>query len=534
MTNLTPEQQAAVDSRAPVTVVIAGPGTGKTRTLVARLVALLEEGVPPGRILAVTFTNDAAHEMGVRLRAAHRGDLPEIGTLHAWAANMLRSHGREVGVPEDFLIVDEADHEALVRQVGRDLGVHLKTVRGLLKRDNVRKEVERRMADSGMLTFDAIEAKAIELLEARGPGYKHWRSAYDHVLVDEFQDTSLAQHFLVTELAPQCVFAVGDVRQAIYGWRGATPDILRSVQKQPDAVTLHLSQSFRFGPEIARVANDLMPEHDQIVGRGLPGRVAVHDECSDHELVATLELVLASGRSPNDVAVLARTWWTLNHLADRLKGIVPVRSYSRATDAWLADDARLAVRLLRLLTAPHLDHLATIAFHHESWFPDCRAIAARKRAPLWSTIAEQRGWAWAPLDPDDAPAAPLRQVFRSVTGKPLPDDLNRRIAPWHTASGFLRWHAERGMNRREREDGTPAVTLTTVHGAKGLEWPVVVLPDVCYETYGSSRYGEAAESKRVLYVAATRAQHELHVVRPALIRQRWGSKPTRPFGWLIQ
>ena len=281
-------QRAAVEHANGPVLVIAGAGSGKTRVLTARVARLLERGVRPDAILAFTFTNRAADEMRQRI-VATVGEAARsvwVGTFHATGLRILR---REAGHPEAwwparFSVYDREDQEGLLRDAIRGApAAEMPTIGDLLGRISDAKNAlvteaeaeraavsprQRRIAESyrlyqaalraaGALDFDDLIAEPVRLL-ARPETAARYAGRFEHVLVDEYQDTNHAQFRLVAALASGHgnVFAVGDDDQSIYGWRGADlSNVLDFERAFPGAAVLRLEQNYRSTGNILRAAN---------------------------------------------------------------------------------------------------------------------------------------------------------------------------------------------------------------------------------------------------------------------------------------
>jgi len=252
---LNPQQRRAVSAGSGPVLVLAGPGSGKTRVLTQRIAYLIAyEGVRPYQILAVTFTNKAAREMEARVQAL-LGDQSAsgmmLGTFHATCARILRREADFLPIQSNFVIFDADDQERLVKSVIRDSGVDEKRFRppsvhaaissakneliGPLDypvatyRDEVVKriyiEYQKRLVASNAVDFDDLLMYTAHLLEDNPEVRQKYAQRFRHVLVDEFQDTNLAQYVLIKHLcsAHRNVFCVGDPDQSVYRWRGAFP-----------------------------------------------------------------------------------------------------------------------------------------------------------------------------------------------------------------------------------------------------------------------------------------------------------------------
>ena len=239
----SPSQWRAVTAPVGPLLVLAGPGAGKTRCLTGRIAFLIRHrGADPRRVCALTFTNKAAGEIAERLRHG-LGDAAgpmTLGTIHALCLRILRAHGHGVGLPAGFGVADE-EHQRLV--LGR-LGVHTRRHRALLGLFGRRRQQDRQLpgADEALfwnynrelrsnhlIDFDEILSLTCKLLESSSAALTTWQSAWDHLLVDEFQDLDPTQYAILRLLAGghRSLFAVGDDEQSIFSWRGADPRVMR-------------------------------------------------------------------------------------------------------------------------------------------------------------------------------------------------------------------------------------------------------------------------------------------------------------------
>ncbi|MDR3084775.1 MAG: UvrD-helicase domain-containing protein, partial [Christensenellaceae bacterium] len=260
--NLNPEQEEAVLSPSPVIAVIAGPGTGKTRTLVSRIARLIESGVPASEIVALTFTNKAAAEMRARLKELLGGEQKmakmRIGTFHSVCLKLLAAK-------ESPAILDSASAASLLGEVMEERGLKLNLRDALGEISLVKNGAKaldkadylpaglyeaycERLAQYGALDYDDI------LLQALGAEQS---GATPHILVDEFQDTNPLQYALLRKWSEGCrsLFVIGDPDQSIYGFRGADSRCFEWIQQDfPASQTIRLLQNYRSTPEILRCA----------------------------------------------------------------------------------------------------------------------------------------------------------------------------------------------------------------------------------------------------------------------------------------
>jgi len=346
--SLNPEQRAAVEHGDGPLLVLAGAGTGKTRVLVHRIARLVERGVAPWEILAVTFTNKAAGEMRHRLGELLGEQVVYrmwIGTFHATCARLLRRYGEAIGLPRDFLIFDDDDQQrtvtALLKAEGMADQIGARTLlsrfdhcknRGLDPAkfasgtyvDDVAMVIypkyQAQLAREKAVDFGDIILKVLELGRHPEVGSR-LRTMFRHVLVDEFQDTNLVQYELVRMLAEgtRNLTVVGDDDQSIYAWRGAEPRNLLDFDRDfPDVVEVKLEQNYRSTSTILDAANAVIAKNFDRRGKALwteeggGDPIAYYpagDDRGEADWVArTLrELVDDGACSPGDACILYRT-----------------------------------------------------------------------------------------------------------------------------------------------------------------------------------------------------------------------------------
>ncbi len=300
---LNPAQDAAVRHRGGPLLVLAGAGSGKTRVLTARIAYLIQErGVAPQKIFAVTFTNRAAGEMRSRVAALLGAD-PKglwIGTFHSLSARLLRREAAHLGFGPNFTIYDQDDSESFIKRLLEQQGLSPKANppraihavissaknRMLLAEElgaQAESPLERVAAQiyavlgpalrqANAMDFDDLLLHPLALFREHPERLAYWQQRFEHVLVDEFQDTNAAQYRLVKLLAARhtnlCV--VGDDDQAIYGWRGAdVRDMLSFQQDFPDATLIKLEQNYRSTQVILDAANGVIAENARRLGKTL-------------------------------------------------------------------------------------------------------------------------------------------------------------------------------------------------------------------------------------------------------------------------
>ena len=305
--DLNPEQQRAATHEAGPLLILAGAGTGKTRTIVARITWLVAQGVDPAKILAVTFTNKAAREMKERIKGMIDEKASEITacTFHALCVRILRGDADKLGYKNNFTIFDEGDQLGLIKKViNRVTAKDEKMDPGLAKnliskaKNNgwaapqddetiigaVYARYNRELLALNAMDFDDLLVQAVKLLNDHPDVREKWQSRYCQMLVDEFQDTNRLQLDLVSLLAsgnPPNICVVGDDDQSIYGWRGAeVSNILEFEKHFPNPEIIRLEQNYRSTSAILSAANRLIKNKPRRRGKNLwssqPGGDPVH------------------------------------------------------------------------------------------------------------------------------------------------------------------------------------------------------------------------------------------------------------------
>jgi DNA helicase-2/ATP-dependent DNA helicase PcrA len=371
--DLNPAQLDAVRTLRGPLLVLAGAGTGKTRVVTYRIAELIRRGIKPDRILAVTFTKKAAGEMQQRARELlaavkksppsrvfpSRGNnhgsgrrahvSPEISTFHSLCVRILRRHIERLGYPQKFVICDRSEQETQARAALRELrapnaalapgdllGIVSRWKSGSVRpehaasaaatdREQLAAAAYRRYQDNlkrlGAVDFDDLLLLTEELLTRFAPVRRAEAQRFDHVLIDEYQDTNRSQYQIVKALAAghQNLCVVGDDDQSIYAWRGAdVTHILRFQQDWPGAKIVRLEDNYRSTAAILHYANTLIAfnrqRHEKILKAARPGgiRPAVlqcQDESQEAQrVIADIRALLDSRRAePRDIAILCRT-----------------------------------------------------------------------------------------------------------------------------------------------------------------------------------------------------------------------------------
>ncbi len=355
---LNEQQLAAVTSDARFSLVIAGAGSGKTRTLTYRVAWLLSQGVPGWRVLLLTFTNKAAREMLERVHNLIGAEAGEIwgGTFHSIANRILRRHAELLGYRPGFSIMDTDDQKALVRSLVKKhvgklnktaafpkgdilLNLHslaVNTMRSLhqtlseeaphlLKHEEtisrILEDYTSRKRDANAMDFDDLLVNTLKLLQEHAAVQELYRERFLHVLVDEYQDTNALQDSIIKQLCGGTrtgLMAVGDDAQSIYSWRGAQVEhIFEFSAHFPGAVIYKIETNYRSVPAILDISNAAIARNERRyvknlrpsrpAGNSLPLIIPAPDNRIEAQFVArTIEQLIDSGMNGSDIAVLYR------------------------------------------------------------------------------------------------------------------------------------------------------------------------------------------------------------------------------------
>jgi DNA helicase-2/ATP-dependent DNA helicase PcrA len=353
---LNPQQLAAVTAPPGPALVIAGAGSGKTRTLTYRVAYLLEQGIPADRILLLTFTNKAAGEMMRRVAGLLGRQLPSLwgGTFHSIGARILRSHADLLGYRRDFTILDRDDAKDLIKTCIAEAGIETKgthfpkpevlceifslavnthkTTGEILDEQydyfeqftaqitDLQKRYTARKRATNAMDFDDLLALWLRLLQEHADVCEHYQRRFQFILVDEYQDTNQLQSDLIDLLAGRHhnVTVVGDDAQSIYAWRGANfQNIFKFPKRHPDAKVFKIETNYRSTPEILKVANAAIAANTQQFTKELaparksglkPALVTCADAAQQAAFIAQRVAELPEeGVDLNQVAVLYRS-----------------------------------------------------------------------------------------------------------------------------------------------------------------------------------------------------------------------------------
>ncbi len=612
---LNPEQRQAVETTEGPVLVLAGAGTGKTRVLTTRLAHILRTGkAQPWQILSVTFTNKAAREMKERVGALigeQVEGLPWLGTFHSISAQILRRHAELAGLKSSFTILDTDDQLRLIKQILEAEQIDTKRwapryfaslVDGWKNRaltpDKIPEEDKWSFAEGRAGELYALYQERLSVLNACDFGdllmhcitvftrhedvLAEFHRRFKYILVDEYQDTNVAQYLWLRLLArgSNNLCCVGDDDQSIYGWRGAEVDnILRFETDFPGAVVIRLERNYRSTGNILAAASGLITANKARLGKTLwteddPGEKVQVSGLWDGEAEARfiadeIEAHVRRGGDHADIAVLVRASWQMRAFEDRFimlglpyKVIGGPRFFERA-------EIRDALAYLRLVRSESDD----LAFERVVNTPKRGigdtsvqkiAVAARsarvamaEAARLMTQTDEIRGKARTSLTVFLRDLARWREQAQTMRHDELAEiildesgytamwredkspqaagrldnlkELIRSMGEFDSLEAFLE-HIALVSDADRAEDGDE-VSVMTLHAAKGLEFPLVFLPgweETVFPSQRSMDEGGAAaleEERRLAYVGLTRAREKAVISFTAnrMIFGRWQS-----------
>ena len=617
---LNAEQKRAVETTEGPLLILAGAGSGKTKTLTHRIAYLLAtRKATPFNILAVTFTNKAAGEMRQRIAklvgqsSDNRGFMPFMGTFHGICVRLLRQDGEAVGIPRNFVIWDEGDRTAAIKLISKRLGINDKTYPARMLASlisSAKNEMvgpgeytstanspaghaaakifpayEKSLRDAGALDFDDLIGRTVELLSHQKEIRQKWQRQFKYVMIDEYQDTNAAQYQLVKFLTGehQNIAVVGDDWQSIYSWRGANfRNILNFEKDYPKATVIKLEQNYRSSKNILNAAHGVISQNRQrsdkklwtAAGDGLPVQIiqtASERLEAEHIARRIRTSVDIGGRNYKDFAVLYRTNAQSRALEEvfvhhgmpyRIVG--GVRFYERKEIKDLLAYLRLIYQpndeasFERIVNVPARTLGAKSLAIFADWraslelslydglrrVKECDGLSAKARASFME-LADIIGSFNSQVE-ELTPASLLDGLVRRLDythylqdGTPQGEARVENVKELSSVAGQ---YQDAGLSSFLEEVALvsdldsadfngDAVTLMTLHAAKGLEFPVVFIAGLEESLLPHTRAlydaSEMEEERRLMYVGMTRAREELVLVY-ASERTLYGGRQHNP------
>jgi DNA helicase-2/ATP-dependent DNA helicase PcrA len=620
LAGLNPEQRQAVEATEGPVLVLAGAGTGKTRVLTTRLAHILATGrARPWELLTVTFTNKAAREMRERITAMigpQAEGLRWLGTFHSIAAQILRRHAELVGLKSNYTILDDDDQERLIKQVLEAENIDAKrwtpkALAGLIDHwknrgwtpdklppseggqfANGRGEQLYRMYQDRLRVLNACDFGDLLLhnltIFTKNPDVlAEYHGRFRYILVDEYQDTNVAQYLWLRLLAQkaQNICCVGDDDQSIYGWRGAEVDnILRFERDFPGATVIRLERNYRSTSHILAAASGLIAANKGRLGKTLWTQAeggekvvvrGVWDGEAESRLIADeIEGAKRKGRKYRDIAILVRAAFQMRAFEERFVLLqIPYvviggprffeRAEIRDAVAYLrlifSEDDDLAFERIvnqpkrgigdtsvqKLLQIARLNGVSASVAARQLVLTD--ELAARTRTALTTFLRDLDRWRGEAARVrherlmetvlEESGYTDMLRLDRSPQAQTRLENLKELVnamGQFDTLEAFLE-HVSLVLDL-DKSSGDDRVQIMTLHQAKGLEFPLVFLPGWEEGVFPSQRSmdekGEKGleEERRLAYVGLTRAREEARVSFAAnrQVYGRWTSQlPSR-------
>lgn len=561
LNDLNLDQQKAVKQTEGPVLILAGAGSGKTRVLTYRVAYLMtEKHISPHNILMLTFTNKAATAMKERIQkliTSH--DVPFAGTFHSLCVRILRMDGTNIHIPENFAIYDEQDQLDAVKDVMKALDIstkqyHPNAVLGTISqakneligaleypqyaRGNFQETVARiylryqkLLLENGALDFDDLLMKTVVLFKNHPTVAGKYQEKYQYVLVDEYQDTNKAQYTLTKLLSQRWhnLTVVGDASQSIYKWRGADfRNIMNLKSDFPDTKIFHLEQNYRSTQTILDAAfgviakNTSHPILKLWTEKDGGDKITLYEARNESDEAAyIIQMILQSGRSFSDFAVLYRTNAQSRVLEEAFLHAGVPYTLIGGTRFYERKEIKDVLSYLKLLSNPK----DTVSYNRAEKL-------GKGRMQKFLEFAEQQKKDNALISPTTLDQ--LDAIFEVTKYTDLYDanveeesyrlenikELRSVAMEFPELHAFLENVALVEQEYipkklRESDANRKAVTLMTLHAAKGLEFPIVTIVGMEEGIFPHSRSlmdrEELEEERRLCYVGITRAKEKLYM-----------------------
>lgn len=622
---LNDEQYAAVTAPPGPALVLAGAGSGKTRTLTYRVAYLLEQGYAPAEILLLTFTNKSAKEMLERVEDLTGVSKHQLwgGTFHSIAQRILRIHGGLIGLKNHYTILDQGEAESLLknaiqtvdpkfikgknnpkpkvianlisyarntcRSVREEADDHYPFLEGMAdKIADFYKLYQRTKLEQQVVDYDDLLVYLLQLLREHPEVAEQYQQRFKHILVDEFQDTNRLQSDIVDTFGVHHqVMAVGDDAQCIYTWRGADFDnIMRFSDRHAGAEIHKIETNYRSSPQILEFANAVLQAQPAGLGFSKELRAVrpngeppyfvplMDSRAQANFIIQRIEGLIDEGRDLSDIAILYRAHYhamdlqmelTRRNIDYQITSGVRFFEQSHVKDftaqlrfASNPSDVSAFARFACLLpkvgpkTAERLHNITRqLAEKQEINFCDALVSeAVLKKVPAdaqeeWPSLAETiREVAVAIQNeaPEQVVQLALDGWYSNYIREIYPNWVDRADDLQSLVSFASRYETMQELlaqlvllaaesNERSPEEEKNCLRLTTIHQAKGLEFPVVFvigLADGLFPLKRTIDDGNMEEERRLFYVAVTRAMEELYLAYPMLNQQGNGVMRLNP------
>ena len=616
---LNDQQYAAVSSRPGHALVIAGAGSGKTRTLTYRVAYLLDQDVAAKNILLLTFTNKASREMLERVKELIPQDTSDLwgGTFHSICNRILRRHGDELGFTRNFSILDMDDQKSLMKQLIADAKIDTKNRRFpkpdvLLSifslcentKTSIRDIIDtsysyfeewleeitklhrgyiKKKLDTNCMDFDDLLVLTLKLLKQDEDLRELYQRKFRYVLVDEYQDTNSTQCELIDIFVgpKNSLMVVGDDAQSIYSWRGADmANILTFHGRYPDAAVYKIETNYRSSPAILELSNAAIKANESQIPKELrasrekgsmtPAVIPLSDPRAQADFVAQrIQDVIDDGTEPNEIAVLYRAhyqsmevqmeltsrdipfqitsglrFFEQAHIKDvsafirfvvnrkdeicfkRMAGMLPGIGPKSADNLWkawaalpISQDEDPPLEFSEYMMQFKVPKKASAHWEQLCYTLDELVTREGFQHPSEMILSITEGvyddYMRESFDNYEQRKQDIQQLMQYAQGYTDINEFLSQLSLMSTADGDPK------ANRKE-EKNEDAVTLSSIHQAKGLEWKVVFIIWLADGMFPIKKIIETddndqlEEERRLFYVALTRAKDELYLTYPTL------------------
>lgn len=563
LTQLNPAQQEAVTFGEGPLLILAGAGSGKTRALTYRAAWLIQEKkIPSDNILLLTFTNKASGEMKERIQkllGRSQPDLPFAGTFHSFCARLLRKEGKTLGIPLNYSIYDESDQLETIKLAMIKIDIPTKEYKpaSILNTISQAKNelisameypqyaqghfqeavarvylaYQKLLKDYQALDFDDLLFETVRLFQKEKPVLKKYQNRFQHVLIDEYQDTNQAQYVLTKFLASKWrnLCAVGDAAQAIYGWRGANYRNLMSLKNDfPDLTIINLERNYRSTQNILNAANEVIKKNTRhpilkLWTKNEAGeKVAIFEAGNElEEAQYIINTIVSQGGDYSDYVVLYRTNAQSRVIEEAFLHAGLPYILVGGTRFYERKEIKDCLAYLRLLANPKdmasYKRIQKLGKRRLKKFMDFAEKFDKEKNTSKLTTLEILDKVLRATDyldlydkKDEKDLARLENIkeLRSVaTEFPQIESFLENVAL--VQQEYL-------PQRPIKDQPKNAVTLMTAHAAKGTEFPVVFMVGMEEGLFPHSRSmmdkEELEEERRLCYVGMTRAKNKLHLI----------------------
>jgi DNA helicase-2/ATP-dependent DNA helicase PcrA len=553
--NITPAQADVINAIDGKVLLLGQAGCGKTTTLTCAIARLLKKGIPVSKILVCTFTKKAANDIKDRLLRSASFPTYDLwlGTFHTIGLRILRRDAERLDISEDFIISEpkKVFAEMKIKAGKYRINAIMKFIENLKAKGitpdkfrhknewesfchKIYKKYQIYLKEKNILDYDDLILHAVKLLEENEDIKEYYQNMFDYILIDELQDINPAQYKLISLIYKNNIFFTGDEDQAIYAWRGADRELIYRIPKDyKDIKTFYLTRSFRLPHSILEIANNLMLRTSTAISTAESGDVLVYAAKSAKDeadyIVKEIKGLKKGQFRFQDIAILYRMNYISRIYEEAFIKLRIPHTLIGGTSFYERADIKALIEYLELL---------------EQYSP-CKTINSKIKTEFMAK-------SFALFKIREKSIERVKKIFEYhlqnttvLSPSTIIDDITGAVnlkgenineltslAKGYTNMGLSRFLNEiKLIQELDLADwGKDTVKLMTIHGAKGLEFPVVFVVDLAEDIFPLTKkmasQKELEEERRLCYVALTRAQKKLYLLYP---KQRFGryQQPSR-------